>query len=310
MSPLNPAGPSGPADLGGLGGLTNLTDDNGRFGVFAIDHRDPLRAFLVPDDPFSIAAEELTALKIEMVRAVAPEATGVMLEPEYSIPQAIEAGAVPDGVGFVAALEAQGYLGDPEHGPTTLLDGWSVEQAAASGASCAKLLLPYRPDRPLADSQEAVGREVVAECRRVGIPVVLEPLFYGLDGLDDRAGRPGMVFTTAARFAAINPDLLKLPFPVDPAHDADEDHWYAACRTISEICHMPWVLLSGGCSFDTYADELRVAMAAGAAGYMVGRALWGEAARASTNERGALLEELVRPRMRRLRAIIDDPGGS
>ena len=310
MSASNSAGPSGPA---GLTGLADLTDENGRFGVFAIDHRDSLRAFLAPDDPFSIPAKEITALKIEMVRALAPEATGVMLEPEYSIPQVLDAGAIPHGVGFVAALESQGYLGDPEHGPTTLLDGWSVEQAAASGASCVKLLLPYRPDRPLAEAQEAVGREVVAECRRVGIPVVLEPLFYELDGpggLDDPAHRPRMVFATAARFAAMNPDLLKLPFPIDPIHDADEDRWFAACRTISEICHMPWVLLSGGCSFDTYTDQLTAAMAAGSAGYMVGRALWGEAARASAHERGALLEDLVRPRMRQLRAIIDDPGVS
>ncbi len=284
-----------------------LTNSQGRFGVFAIDHRDSLRAFLSPDAPDSISAEEITALKIQMVRAIAPEATGVMLEPEYSIPQVIDAGAMPAGVGFVAALEAQGYLGDPEYGPTTLLDGWSVEQAAASGASCAKLLLPYRPDRPLAEAQEAVGREVVAECRRVGIPVVLEPLFYGLE---DPAERPATVFTTAARFAALNPDLLKLPFPIDPDHDPDQDHWFAACRTISEICHMPWVLLSGGCSFDTYVDQLETAMAAGSSGYMVGRALWGEAARASAGERGALLDDQVRPRMRRLRAIIDDSGGS
>ncbi len=286
--------------------LSNLTDANGRFGVFALDHRDALRVFLVPDAPESVSADEITALKIEMVRAVAPEATGVMLEPEYSIPQVIDAGAVPPGMGFTAALESQGYLGNPESGPTTLLEGWSVEQAAASGASCAKLLLPYRPDRPMAEAQEAVGREVVAECRRVGIPVVLEPLFYGLE---DPAERPGLVLTTAARFANINPDLLKLPFPVDAGHDPDEDHWFAACRTISEICPMPWVMLSGGGSFETYERQLRVAVAAGGAGFMVGRALWGEAALAPAEERGALLEELVRPRMRRLRAILDDQEG-
>ena len=71
-----------------------------------------------------------------------------MLEPEYSIPQLLDAGAVPPGVGFLAALEAQGYLADPGAAPTTVLDGWSVAQAAASGAAAAKLLLPYHPDHP------------------------------------------------------------------------------------------------------------------------------------------------------------------
>jgi tagatose-1,6-bisphosphate aldolase len=281
--------------------LDNLTNEKRRFGVFAIDHRDSLRAFVRPDAPDSLTAAESTALKDQMVRAIGPEATGVMLEPEYSIPQLIESGAVPRGVGFTAALEAQGYLGDPEKGPTTLLDGWSVEQAKASGASCAKLLLPYRPDRPLASAQEAVGRQVVAECKRVGIPIVLEPLFYDLD---DPSQRPKLVLETAMRFAALQPDLLKLPFPVDPS-DPDEDHWYGACRAISEIATMPWVLLSGGGSFDAYAKQVEVAVAAGGSGFMVGRALWGEAALAPADDRVALLADVVRPRMQRLRALID-----
>ncbi len=281
--------------------LDNLTNDKRRFGVFAIDHRDSLRAFVRPDDPDSLTGAEITTLKDQMVRAIAPEATGVMLEPEYSIPQLIDAGAVPDGVGFTAALESQGYLADPEKGPTTLLDGWSVEQAKASGASCAKLLLPYRPDRPLAAAQEEVGRQVVAACNRVGIPVVLEPLFYKLD---DPSQRPKLVLETAARFAAMQPDLLKLPFPVDPS-DPDQDHWFATCRAISEIATMPWVLLSGGGSFDTYATQVEVAVSAGGSGFMVGRALWGEAALAAPDDRAALLADVVRPRMRRLRALID-----
>ena len=281
--------------------LDDLTNDKRRFGVFAIDHRDSLRAFVRPDDPDSLSAADITALKDQMVRAIAPEATGVMLEPEYSIPQLIDSGAVPRGIGFTAALEAQGYLGDPEKGPTELLDGWSVEQAKASGASCAKLLLPYRPDRPLAAAQEAVGRAVVAECNRVGIPIVLEPLFYDLD---DPSQRPKLVLETAMRFAAMGPDLLKLPFPVDPS-DPDDDHWYATCRAISEIAPMPWVLLSGGGSFDTYARQVEVAVSAGGSGFMVGRALWGEAALAPVVDRDALLVDVVRPRMQRLRALID-----
>ena len=281
--------------------LDNLTNGKRRFGVFAIDHRDSLRAFVRPDDPDSLTGAEITALKDQMVRAIAPEATGVMLEPEYSIPQLVDSGAVPPGIGFTAALESQGYLGDPEKGPTTLLDGWSVEQAKASGASCAKLLLPYRPDRPLAAAQEAVGREVVAECNRVGIPVVLEPLFYNLD---DPSQRPKLVLETAMRFAAMQPDLLKLPFPVDPS-DPDEDHWFATCRAISEIATMPWVLLSGGGSFDTYAKQVEVAVSAGGSGFMVGRALWGEAALAAPEDRAALLADVVRPRMQRLRTLID-----
>ena len=284
--------------------LEGISDGVGRYAVLAIDHRDSLRALLAETDPRRLPDEEITALKVQIVRAVAPEATGVMLEPEYSIPQVPDAGVLPAGVGFLAALEAQGYLADPGAAPTTVLAGWSVEQAAASGASAAKLLLPYHPDRPLAGAQEQVAAQVLKECRRVGLPLVLEPLFYGLD---DPRDRTRVVMTTVGRFAGLNPDLLKLPFPVDPGVDDDEEHWFAACRTITEMIPMPWVLLSGGGPFEGFSRQLTVAHDAGCSGFMVGRALWAEAARAKPEARAGVLETLVRPRMRRLHAIIDTP---
>ena len=191
-------------------GLAGLSDAVGRFSILAIDHRDSLRHFLRPTDPDSIAASEITALKIEIVAAIADLATGVMLEPEYSIPQVLDAGALPDGVGFLAALEAQGYLDDPAASPTTLLDGWSIDQAKACGASAAKLLLPYHPDRPLAGAQETFAREIAEGCVSVGLPLALEPLFYDLDSPEDR---PRVVIETARRFIPMRPDLLKLPYP-------------------------------------------------------------------------------------------------
>lgn len=270
--------------------IADLADQHGRFSILAVDHRDSLRQFLRPDDPDSLTAEEITALKIELVAGVADLATGVMLEPEYSIPQVIDAGALPEGVGFLAALESQGYLGEPEKSPTAILDGWSIEQAKASGAAAAKLLLAYRPDGRLAAEQEQVGREIVAACRAIGFAIVVEPLFYGLGPDDDRAA---IVVETARRFAAMEPDLLKLPYPGTPA----------ACEDITEIATMPWAMLSGGGSFDDFADQFAIAVDAGCSGFMVGRALWGEVAKAPPTDRAAIITHVARPRFERLRAI-------
>ena len=221
--------------------IADLADDRGRFSILAIDHRDSLRQFLRPEDPDSLTVEEITALKIEIVDHVGDLATGVMLEPEYSIPQVLDAGVMPPAVGFLAALESQGYLDDPEAAATTVLDGWSVEQAKASGAASAKLLLPYRPDGRLAAEQEAVAQALTAECHAIDFPIALEPLFYGLTEGDDRGA---IVVETARRFASMSPDLLKLPYPGDRG----------ACEEVTEICAehataerpMPWAMLSGG----------------------------------------------------------------
>ncbi len=270
--------------------IADLADRNGRFSILAIDHRDSLRQFLRPGDPDSLTAAEITALKMELVMGIADLATGVMLEPEYSIPQLIDAGAVRAGVGFLAALESQGYLDEPDTSPTTILEGWSIEQAKASGAAAAKLLLPYRPDGRLAAEQEQVGREVVEACHAIGFAIAVEPLFYGLGPADDRAA---IVVETARRFAAIEPDLLKLPYPGT----------LAACQDITDIATMPWAMLSGGGSFDDFVDQFAVAVSAGCSGFMVGRALWGEAVKAPAADRAAIITHVVRPRFERLLAI-------
>ncbi len=273
---------------------------NGRFAVLAIDHRDSLRAVLAPDDPDSVTSEAIVDLKRDLVAGLAHQATGVMLEPEYSIPHLLD-GTLPPGVGFTAALETQGYMADPEAAPVALLDGWSVRAAADCGAAAAKLLVLYRPDRPHAAAQEQAAADILAECRHVGIPLLVEPLFYALD---DPTVRPQIVLDTVDRFAPMGFDVLKLPFPVDAHHDADRTRWAAACAEISARCHMPWTLLSGGGTFETYHSQLEVAMASGCAGFTVGRALWGEAALAAPTDRPAVIDDLIAPRLAALRNLV------
>lgn len=273
--------------------LDRLRDDQGRFCVLAVDHRDSLRAFLDPERPDDVPASRLVAIKRDLVAAVSPSATGVMLEPEYSIPQVLD--VLAPGVGFIAALESQGYLAEPGAAPTTLL--WSVADAAATGAAAVKLLLPYHPDHELAEAQRSVAAAVVAECRTVGVPLVLEPLFFGVA---DAADRERVVLTTVEHFADTGADLLKLPFPVDPDLIVDRDQRTAACVRVTERCSQPWALLSGGGSFESFAEQVAVATSAGAAGFMVGRALWGEAACADETDRPALIAQVVVPRWHHL----------
>lgn len=280
--------------------LDGLRHRDGTFRVLAVDHRDSLRAFLDPVDPDGVDRDRLVAIKRDLVATISPFATGVMLEPEYSIPQALD--ALAPGVGFVAALEAQGYLADPGAEPTSLL--WSVAEAAASGAAAAKLLLPYHPDHELAAAQREVAATVVGECRVSGIPLVLEPLFFGLAEPDDRER---VVLTTVEHFADTGADLLKLPFPVDPDVVTDHGDRLLACRRVTDRCVQPWALLSGGGTFESFAAQVAVATSAGAAGFMVGRALWGEAAAAADTDRPALIAQVVVPRWHHLVGCLEPP---
>ena len=274
---------------------------NGRYAVLAIDHRDSLRNVMAPDDPDSVTGRAIVDLKRDLVAGLASGATGVMLEPEYSIPQLLD-GTLPPGVGFTAALEAQGYMADPEAAPVSLLEGWSVQAAADCGAAAAKLLVLYRPDRPHAVAQELAAADILAECRQVGIPLLVEPLYYDLES---PSALPQIVLDTVDRFAPMNFDILKLPFPVDVVHEPDRSRWSAACSEITARCDMPWTLLSGGGTFENYYAQLEVAMASGCAGFTVGRALWGEAALAPPADRPAIITDLIAPRLAALRDLVD-----
>lgn len=280
-------------------GLDQLRNAEGRYAVLAIDHRDSLRLALQPDDPDSVSVDQIVDFKLETIRTLSPRATGVMLEPEYSIPIAIESGALADGVGFFAALEAQGYLADPGAGPTRLMPNFGPHEALAAGASACKLLLHYNPSHQAhAREQERIGAEVVEACREAGAELMVEPLFFGLDADTDRRA---VVIETTRRMTELDADLLKMPFPLPPDH-TDEAEWAEACAEITELARQPWTLLSAGVSFDTFARQYAVAAANGCVGFMVGRALWSEALNLVGPQRSEFLTQTATARFAQLAA--------
>ncbi len=288
--------------------LSRLATDDGLLAILAIDHRDSLRVMLAPDDPASIAAADLTEFKRVVIEGAANEASGVMLEPEFSIPRLVP--ALPSGTGFIAALEAQGYEGDPLARVTQLYEGWSVAQAAEAGAAAVKLLIFYTPDAPgAAARQDALVRRIVAACRESGLPLFLEPLAYPTaPTCGERPGeRRRLVVETARRLSRLGPDVLKLQFPAAARVD-DPAGWDDACSELDEATAGPWALLSLGVPYDVFRAQLECACRAGASGFMVGRAAWGELIDVPPDQRPGMAAGMVAERIRELRAVACDLG--
>ena len=83
---------------GKMRGLDTLATDEGVFAILAIDHRDSLRVVL----PGEAADADIVQFKLDLLSGVGSTASGAMLEPEFSIPQAVEAGAISGNTGSVA----------------------------------------------------------------------------------------------------------------------------------------------------------------------------------------------------------------
>jgi tagatose 1,6-diphosphate aldolase len=293
--------------LGKMRGLQQCATPEGAFSILAIDHRDNLRQALSPAAPAAVPAEDLAVFKREVVAAVAPASSAILLDPEYGLEAVIQAGALPGTAGLILALERTGYSGDPTARRSEFLPGWDVGRAAHVGANAVKLLVYYHPDAPTAAEIAALVAQVAASCQEVGLPFFLEILSYPLDPGQRHLpaqDRQRVVLESARRLTAIpGVDVLKAEFPLDIAAVPDGAAWLVACRELSAASRVPWVLLSAGVDFETYLRQVAAATQGGASGVAVGRAVWNEATRLLPAERHRFLTTVARARMERVTAV-------
>ena len=99
-----------------------------------------------------------------------------------------------------------------------------------------------------------------------------------------------------------------MQFPVDTRHEPDRVVWADACADLDDASPVPWALLSGGDPYELFRDQVRVASEAGASGFMVGRALWGEYVTAPVEARQEMVESTLRPRFAELSTIAGEHG--
>ncbi len=295
--------------IGKLRGLQQCATSRDALAILALDHRNNLRRALRPNDPESVTPREMIAFKQQVVGALAPAASAILLDPEVGAAQCIASGALPGATGLVVALDATGYSGEPTARHSQVLPGWSVEKARRMGANAVKLLVYYHPDSPTAPEIEALVRQVAADCAAHDTPFFLEPLSYSLDPARKKLPPQELhraVIETARRLTRIRGvDVLKAEFPLDVAVVSDEREWAAACGALSAASAVPWILLSAGVDYATYLRQTAIACQAGASGVAVGRAVWQEAVELAGPARAEFLQGQGRQRMARLTALCE-----
>ena len=263
-----------------------------------------------PDVPDVTPYADVVSLKLDIVAALAPHSSGVLLDPVYGAAQAVAAGNLTRGTGLLVALEKTGYTGGTTARRTELLPDWSVAQIKRMGAAAVKLLVYYHPDADkAAAAQRALVAQVAAECCQHDITLFLEAMSYSVN-LDAAKGsvpfardRTRVVVETASKLSQLGADVLKLEFPVDASYERADSVWREACRRVSEASSIPWALLSAGVDFPTFLRQVEVACQEGASGYVAGRAVWQEAAGLTGEARARFLRGEAAHRLDALAAI-------
>lgn len=262
-----------PLSVGKYRALQQASTSSNHFAVLAIDHQDSLKQALNPQAPATVTDGELVAFKHRVVTSLWHEVSGLLLDPVFGLIQAIDAG-LPPQVGLLVELEKADYNLEPLPLAVEIRTQWSVARIKRMGAQGVKLFYYYDPDdTALCEQQDATIAQVVADCARYDIPLYAEPIITN----GTTHNRQQKIIASALRAQALGVDMLKLEFPVDVTHEQDIEIWKSACQALSDCLEIPWVLLSAGVSFDVFQQQVEVACQAGASGYIVGRAVWGDA---------------------------------
>lgn len=287
--------------IGKMRGLQQCATSNGAFAVLALDHRNNLRKALRPEAPDTVTRDEMIAFKREIVAALAPASSSVLLDPEVSAAQCIAGGDLPGKTGMIVALEATGYTGTPTARESEILPGWSVAKAQRIGANAVKLLVYYHPDSTTAHTIETLVAETARECTAHDLAFILEPLSYDpAQKTLSASERYRVIIETARHLTVPGVDILKAEFPLDMATNPDDKAMADACRDLSAASVAPWILLSASVSFEVFLHQVTIACRAGASGVAAGRAVWQEAVQLSGEARGAFLRSTAYARLERL----------
>ncbi|HEX7004085.1 MAG TPA: tagatose 1,6-diphosphate aldolase [Trueperaceae bacterium] len=282
--------------------LQNLADDGGRFKMVAVDQRPPLFRALARHgdrDLEEVGDGEISDVKKLLVEVLARHSSAILVDPIWAHPDALP--LIPGRVGLISTLEDYAFEERAGERYSLPIEGWSVAKIKRCAADGVKVLAYHRPDLSpaAAQHQDAFVASVGEACRRLDIPFILELIYYpkGDERVDSprfASQKPEMVLTSLRHFAQprFAVDLFKLEFPADlkhtfefasgafdgrerePVYRLAEVEGYL--RELDSASPVPWVLLSAGVGRREFAVDVELAVAAGASGFLAGRAVWFE----------------------------------
>jgi tagatose 1,6-diphosphate aldolase len=271
---------------GKMRGLQRISNPNGTLTMLALDQNSSMiemaqKALTQKGENRAPTYDEIVEAKLDMMRQMAPAASGVLIDAYYGAWPAIASGSIPADKGMLIRVEKSGSPKNKAGIPLVEIEaGWSVEKIKLLGTDAVKLLAPFEPGEPeSAEHQFALIQHVYNECKKYDILFLLEPVSAPFNGekKTDKSylDRKAETVIESARQLSAFCDVFKAEFPGTLGHGTDEqllDNLHA----LSESSAKPWVLLSAGVDYPDYLKQVKMAMECGCSGVLGGRAFWKE----------------------------------
>jgi tagatose 1,6-diphosphate aldolase len=276
-------------------GLQAVADQRGVIAAAAMDQRGSLRSAIAKEkgiDKKAVTHEMMAEFKEAVVRILTPQASAILLDPEYGLSAAKQRAK---NAGLLLAYEKSGYDNTQPGRLPDLLDHYSVRRLVGAGADCIKILLYYTPFDPpqINETKHAWVERIGAECVAADVPFFLELVGYeeGRDekGIEFARKKPEGVIRSMEELSKpqYGVDVLKVEVPVtlafvkgaracqgESVYTREEAKEYF--RKAAAVARKPFIYLSAGVSNDTFCETLELAAESGVnfCGVLCGRATW------------------------------------
>lgn len=276
---------------GKLWGLRRMADANGIFKMTAVDQRPPIKGPIAAYHGTDEAPwDEVARFKRMLVETLQAQSTAMLLDPHYAIPHAI--GKLSPTKGLIVTLEDSLFTETPGGRLSANIDDWSVAKIKRMGGDAVKVLAWYRPDAgsEVNRAQQDYVKRIGEDCAKFDIPFLFELLVYPLasdahqtkDYVEMKGKKTDDVLRSVEEFAKpdYGVDVFKLESPVNAADADGSAEVQAVFDEMGRLAGRPWVMLSAGAGKPEFRKVLSHAFAAGASGFLAGRAIWLDAFKA------------------------------
>ncbi|MBG6243933.1 aldolase [Candidatus Symbiopectobacterium sp. 'North America'] len=281
--------------------LEDITRPSGGFSMLAVDQSEAMRLmFAAAGAPQPVSDQVLTDFKINAARILSPYASAILVDQQFCYPQVVQQQAIAPSCGTIVAADA--FI--PGNGipvDNVVIDN-SVDPVTAknNGAKALKLLVLWRSDEDAQQRLEMV-KTFNHICHAQWLLSIIEPVVHP-PRCGDHFDREQAIIDAAKELGDIGADLYKVEMPLHGK--GTQQALLAASQKLNEHIAMPWVILSSGVDEKLFPRAVRVAMEAGASGFLAGRAVWSSVI--GLPDMHLMLRDVSAPKLQRLGEIADE----
>ncbi|MEY8713182.1 sulfofructosephosphate aldolase [Mangrovibacter phragmitis] len=281
--------------------LKDITRPSGGFAMLAVDQREAMRLmFAAAGVPSPVEDSVLTNFKVNAAKILSPYASAILVDQQFCYRQVVEQQAVAKSCATIVAADAF-IPGNGMPVDSVEIDKSVNPQAVKrDGAKALKLLVLWRSDEDAQQRLEMV-RTFNELCHSNGLVSIIEPVVRP-PRCGDNFNREQAIIDAAKELGDSGADLYKVEMPL--YGKGSQQALLDASLRLNEHINMPWVILSSGVDEKLFPRAVRVAMTAGASGFLAGRAVWSSVIGLPDTE--LMLRDISVPKLQRLGEIVDE----